>query len=89
MPWCHHCNVEYREGFTHCADCGAELQPDPPAQPEKEPWSLPQEGTNPVLLTTAADDMEAEVIKAKLEAEGIPVYLRYRESGDSAEEYPY
>lgn len=25
MPWCPKCRNEYREGFTVCADCGAEL----------------------------------------------------------------
>lgn len=25
MPWCPNCKFEYKEGITHCADCGAEL----------------------------------------------------------------
>lgn len=82
MPWCHTCNVEYREGFTHCADCGEELKSYPPEPPAKEEWAQPEEGTSPKQLTTAADRMEAEIIKSKLEAEGIPVYLRHRETGD-------
>lgn len=25
MPWCEKCDIEYRDGFTVCADCGSEL----------------------------------------------------------------
>ncbi len=34
MPWCPSCREEYREGFTVCSDCGAELVDElpPPAE---------------------------------------------------------
>jgi hypothetical protein len=34
--WCPVCGAEYRQGFTTCADCGAELQDHPPSQPVGE-----------------------------------------------------
>jgi len=36
--WCSKCKVEYREGFTVCADCGADLNPASSLEQE----SLPQ-----------------------------------------------
>ena len=35
MPWCPTCRSEYREGFTQCADCGADLVDELPPEAEK------------------------------------------------------
>ncbi len=35
MPWCPNCKEEYREGFTVCVDCGAELVEELPTEEEK------------------------------------------------------
>ncbi len=44
MPWCPNCKTEYREGFTHCADCGAALvQTLPDEAPEPETLDRPAE----------------------------------------------
>ena len=34
MPWCEKCDVEYRDGFTVCADCSSGLAENDP-EPEK------------------------------------------------------
>ncbi len=34
MPWCPKCREEYREGFTTCIDCGAELTDELPPPEE-------------------------------------------------------
>ncbi len=76
MPYCPRCRVEYRRGFTLCADCGAPLvdvlPPEPPA-PE-----LPKEPPPPpVVVYVANSPLEGEVIKGRLESEGIPAILQY------------
>ena len=42
---------------------------------------------DPVLLTTAADDMEAKIIESKLRSENIPCLLRYQGTSDIAKTY--
>ena len=43
MPWCPKCKMEYREGFTKCADCGEYLVDKLPEE-EPEPASEPVTG---------------------------------------------
>jgi len=70
MPYCTRCEVEYQEGFTACADCGALLVDAPPeAEDEAPEWSL---------LTEVARDTEARLLQGRLEAEGIPCTLESR-----------
>ena len=63
--FCPECKYEYCDGIMVCPDCGAELVDE-----------IPEEsGFNPdeeiCCLCTAADEFEAEIIIAKLRAEGI------------------
>jgi hypothetical protein len=77
--WCPQCGAEYREGFSECADCGVALANQPPAakaKPEHHreprvggPFS-PDDDTVELLRT---NPLEAEVIAARLQSEGIPV----------------
>lgn len=69
--YCPKCKTEYREGYTHCTDCGCDLTDT------LEHNSGPRECT-PVFLCDAADDFEAELIIGKLRTEGIYSYKKYR-----------
>lgn len=72
--YCPKCGNEYREGFSLCSDCGCRLEETPPVPPEKPAQDLGK----PLVLCTAADDFEAEIILAKLRAEGVFAFKRYR-----------
>lgn len=76
MPWCPECKIEYREGIDKCSDCGHDLVDEPehdgPEQDQK---------CREAFLTTAAGNIEADMIEAILKDNGIPVLRRYREAG--------
>ena len=76
--WCPKCGAEYREGFSECADCGVALvdeAPAPKAKPEHhrelriEGPFTPDDDTVELLRT---NPLEAEVVAARLQSEGIP-----------------
>jgi hypothetical protein len=70
MPYCTRCEVEYLEGFTACADCGAPLADSLPDGDDEAPeWTL---------LTEVARDTEARLVQGRLQAEGIPCALESR-----------
>ncbi len=73
MAYCPRCRFEYREGVTHCPDCGAELVAELP--PEEE-FTLPTPETELVELCRMTDPNQAEVIKAALQEAGIATLLR-------------
>jgi hypothetical protein len=76
MPFCPQCRVEYREGFTACADCGAPLVNTLPEAPhDGEPAKLSDEPL--VLIYEAKDELQAADLKALLEKNGIPVLENY------------
>jgi Putative prokaryotic signal transducing protein len=71
--YCPQCRLEYREGFTECADCGVPLlagspPPDPPSD------------FNPSLdlveVLETEDSVQLAMAKGLLEDAGIPFYLR-------------
>jgi hypothetical protein len=76
--WCPKCGAEYRDGYSECADCGLALVDEPPAPEPKRhhhaepvvegPFS-PDDDTVELLRT---NPLEAEVIAARLQSEGIP-----------------
>ncbi|NLZ90984.1 MAG: DUF2007 domain-containing protein [Clostridiales bacterium] len=78
MPWCPKCGIEYREGFSACADCGSALvdaRPDQsgPEQPDgEEGWEH---------LVFLYSEMEADIVIGLLETEGIPVIKTYKGMG--------
>jgi hypothetical protein len=63
MLCCPTCQVEYREGFDRCADCGDPLVAAPlPAAELVDDWEL---------LGELDSEPEALLVKGRLEAEGI------------------
>ncbi|MCX7708842.1 MAG: DUF2007 domain-containing protein [Clostridia bacterium] len=76
MPWCPNCHAEYREGFKKCNDCEVELVDEPNIE-EEESIELDTEA----FLTSVSDNINADMIEAKLNDNGIPVLKKYKESG--------
>jgi len=79
MSWCPKCRVEYREGFTICGDCGANLvdQLPPLAVPKNPEIRFDTES----FLMTAYDEAQASVIESLLRSYDIPTARNYREAG--------
>ena len=74
MPWCPNCKTEYREGFTHCADCGADLVPTLPDEaPEPETLDRPTEA---VMLMHCPSTLEADATVALLQSFSIPCFAQ-------------
>ena len=71
--YCPKCKAEYREGYTHCTECGCPLTTTPPSS--EDPL---QSHPEPAFLCDAANDFEADIIVSKLAAEGVQAYKRYR-----------
>ncbi len=67
MPRCPECGVEYREGVTHCSDCGVALTNTPPPAPE--PTRTP--GPEWVAVAGFDTDEEAHIAKGRLGDAGI------------------
>jgi hypothetical protein len=74
MPFCPTCRFEYREGITHCPECGVDLVAElPPAEEAAPP---PDPDTELVELIRMGDPSQAEVIQAALREAGIQTMLK-------------
>lgn len=80
MPWCPHCNEEFREGITTCCDCGTALIDEPPQSDTQETATLPDVPVEPCLLIST-DSMQARMIMALLKQAGIPFYTKNKGVG--------
>lgn len=76
MPWCPKCHIEYRGGFKICNDCKTELVEELEIE-EEEPVELDTES----FLIEVGDNIHADMLEAKLNAGGIPVLKKYKETG--------
>jgi len=67
--YCPECSGEYREGFTHCADCDVDLVE-----------SLPSPGGAPdgelVTVLETSDPAELAFVESLLRSAGVPFFTR-------------
>ncbi len=80
MPWCPKCRSEYRTGFTHCADCDAELVDvlPPETETENETNDSPEfiEFEKEVVLETFDNNIEYMYVASMLDELNIPYHVR-------------
>jgi hypothetical protein len=80
MPWCPKCHAEYDEpAVTICADCNVPLVDELPTRPEP-PQNLPAHDLSdlnePVLLLTAPDTIQADMLLTVLQERKIPAFKK-------------
>lgn len=81
MPWCPKCKAEYRDGFTHCNDCGAELvEAENKPEEDKDRHARIKKQQNKqtkfeyieeALLANVNNEVETAYITSMLKQEGI------------------
>ncbi|MGM9612389.1 MAG: hypothetical protein ACI3XZ_02690, partial [Butyricicoccus sp.] len=70
-----HCKTEYRDGFTVCADCGAQLVDNLPETPEDSaPSGDAARPAEPVLLMHCPTTFDADATLALLRSFDIPCF---------------
>ena len=78
MPWCPKCRAEYRQDFKTCSDCNTDLV-DELEQIEKK--SDTEYDDEAAYLTSVSNRIEAEMMEALLNSNGIPVLKKSRGAG--------
>ncbi len=73
--YCTKCKSEYREGIDVCPECKCPLLEYIPENVEKYEPNINEKG---IEIYNAADEFEADIIIAKLNAEGIYAYKMYK-----------
>jgi hypothetical protein len=68
--YCPECGGEYREGFTHCADCDVDLVEALPVSPEEDP------DTELVTVLETGDPAELALAESLLREAGIPFFKK-------------
>jgi hypothetical protein len=69
--FCPKCGAEYREGFTHCADCNVDLVASEPPTPEESTRYVEM-----VEVFSTYNPGDIAVIKSILDGEGIHYYFQ-------------
>ena len=78
MPWCPKCGTEYRKKFFVCTGCGSALVDKRPDQSVPE---RPGDDEGWEHLVFLYSEVEADIVTALLETEGIPVVKTYKDMG--------
>jgi len=85
MPWCPKCKEEYRDGFTICIECGAELVDElGTAKKERKKLKktkLNKEKLDDVFLVNVYGPVESTYITSMLEDAGIAYRVSQEGSG--------
>lgn len=95
MPWCPKCRTEYREGFTHCNDCGAKLVDEVEKKPKENKGRKIKsskikkernkqtkiEYIEEVFLVNVGNEVEIAYITSMLEQEGIAYRIVEEDAG--------
>jgi len=72
--YCPQCKAEYRPGFYECADCGVPLVYELPSE---RPLTLEEEeAASPVEVFSTYSQADVMLVKAFLDAEGVPYHLQ-------------
>jgi len=79
--YCPQCAVEYRDGFTECADCHVPLAAGLPPGPRASAGGLPDPDLEVVVVLESGDPLVITWAKAVLEEAGIPFYVQGEERG--------
>lgn len=72
--FCPRCKAEYRPGFVECPDCGEKLVYEP--DPEHALTSEEEDAASLVRVYSTYNQADIMLIKALLDAEGIPYHLQ-------------
>jgi len=86
MAYCPQCLTVYAEGSPECIDCGVPLQPGSPPASARLPEELQEPDVRLVKIRSfggPAGNMNAEVAKNILEANGLRSVLRGEFSGET------
>ena len=78
---CPNCDIEYREGFNTCADCGENLVEKPIEISQEPEKSVEMVYAEPVLLCSLADDINTCILISALKENDIQVLLKKRGMG--------
>lgn len=88
MPWCPKCETEYREGFLNCSDCDSLLVDEIPVtcndksvNEAEEAAYLDTYSDDAAYLGNYSDGAEINLVESLLNAHGIPVLKKHRETG--------
>ncbi len=75
MPYCRYCDKEYVEPLEECPVCHHLLLP---ARPQWRPY----DAARPLVeVATVHGSLAAEVVRGKLEVNGIPVVIQHESAG--------